>query len=71
MRQVHITGDYVSVKPWGRIPSRGTAVKGVRLYSDGKYLGRTVSTPTMVAFDYVIEPDGDSLRIHYTPETGA
>lgn len=63
----HITGDYASLKGWDRIPSRGTAVKGVRLYENGVHLGRTVCPPGRRAFEYLIEPGGNSLRIWYAP----
>ena len=64
-----VTGDYTSLKPWDRVPSRGTAVRGRTVYEDGKRLGTTHSTPARAAFEYIVEPDGDHLRIHYTPET--
>jgi hypothetical protein len=67
-RALLITGDYVSLLPGEPVPKRGTAVCGLRLYDDGQYLGSTVSTPARAAFEYVIEPDGNSLRITYTPE---
>lgn len=66
--KVHVTGDYTSLAYSDPIPKRGTAVKGKALYEDGKLLGRTVSTRARAAFQYLIEPDGDSLRIYYRPE---
>lgn len=60
MIDVLVTGDYIPVKPWQRIPARGTAVQGVRLYEDGEHLGRVCRPLT-----YVMEPDGDSLRIWF------
>jgi hypothetical protein len=67
-RALLITGDYTSLAYGDLVPKRGVAVKGKALYDDGRLLGRTVSTPARAAFEYVIEPDGNSLRITYTPE---
>ena len=67
-RRVLITGDYKSLAYGDRVPSRGVSVKGRVLYEDGQRLGRTVSTRARAAFEYLIEPDGCSLRIYYTPE---
>ena len=67
-RAVLITGDYTSLLPGQKVPARGVSVCGARVYEDGVHVGRTVSTRSRAAFEYVIEPDGDSLRIYYTPE---
>lgn len=66
MTRVLVTGDYQSLRPDQKVPSRGTAIGGVRLYEDGQHLG-TVCRP----LTYIVEPDGDHLRIYYTPEGGA
>jgi hypothetical protein len=66
-----VTGDYASLLYGDKIPARGTAVMGTRLYENGEYLGLTVSTPTRPAFETVLEPRGEYMLIHYVPEAGA
>jgi hypothetical protein len=62
-----VCGDYHSLLYGEKIPARGVAVMGRCLFDDGKLVGVTRSTPTRPAFDYVVEPRGDSLRIWHEP----
>jgi hypothetical protein len=66
---VLVTGDYTTLLYGDLVPRKGVAVRGIDVFDDGQYLGRTISTPARAAFEYVVEPDGDSLRIYYTPES--
>lgn len=67
-RAMLIVGDCMSLLPGDPVPKRGTAVRGRALYDGGVHIGRTFCTRARAAFEYVIEPDGDSLRILYTRE---
>jgi hypothetical protein len=70
-RAVLVCGDYQSLQPGDKVPARGVAVMGQRVYSDGRRVGRTSSTRASAAIQYVIEPDGEALHIYYTPEHGS